>query len=428
VWLDPKEAEVIRIGIVIGSDFKGYPPGGGQPTIEIFLKYAQDRPFEIWLLGMSTSWDEPVGQVSKRRIYGRDYPFLPLFYFDAKRYANRRPLVPIRVQALLAYMLRRRQVRLMNFDLLYLHAPEALPFLWRKRQPVLYHLHGTQESAAEYSRYPIFKTPVFSSIYRWWVDYILEKSDEFIAIDNECYDLYTQRMPGKKERFHLLPTSIDVEQFRPREGFDRREGRSRFGLPPDGKMVLYVGRLSWKKGVELVMRAFALAAKEQTDAYLAIAGEGEDRQGLEALVRELDVSERVYFLGQVPHLPRPELPWLFNCADVSVVGSFHESLALVITEALACGTPVVSTRVGIAPAVIHNGSTGYVVESREPEEMAGRILQIIRDGEYDASACVAAAREYAETSKHICDVIEHLCDHNDVATGGSPAPSALQAH
>jgi glycosyltransferase involved in cell wall biosynthesis len=422
-----EEVEVIRIGIVVGSDFTGYPPGGGQPTIEIFLKYAQDRPFDIWLLGMSTSRDESVGQVSTRRIYGRDYPFVPLFYFDAERYANRRPLVPIRVKSLLAYLLRRRLVRLMNFDLLYLHAPEALPFLWQKRQPVLYHLHGTQESAAEYSRYPIFKARAFSSVYRWWIDSILERSDEFIAIDHECYDLYTRRMPGKKEHFHLFPTSIDVEEFRPREGFDRREARSGFGLPQDGKMVLYVGRLSWKKGVELVLRAFALAAAQQPDAYLAIAGEGEDRPGLEALVRELGMSERVYFLGKVPHLPRPELPWLFNCAEVSVVGSFHESLALVITEALACGTPVVSTRVGIAPDVVRNGTTGYIVESREPEEMAGRLLQIIRDGEYDRNACVAAAREYAETSKRICDVIEHLCVSSDLAMSGSQSSGTMRA-
>ena len=402
----------VRIGLVFATDFRGYTPGGAQPTIEIFMKCAQDRPFDIWLFGLTTDREETVGQISKRRIYGRDYPFVPLFYLDAARYANRKPFVPIRVQAFLAYLRRRPLMDSMNFDLLYLHAPEALPFLWRKRRPVLYHLHGPQEGAAEYSRYPIFQTRTFAYLYRSWIRSILERADEFIAIDRECYERYTQWMPHKKERFHLLPTAIDVEQFRPIFGFDRLESRRRFGLPPEGKMVLFVGRLSWMKGVDLVIKAFSLVASQVPDAFLAVAGTGEKRGELETLSRELGVREKVFFLGQVPHLPSPDLPCLLNCADVSVVGSFNESLALVITEALACGTPVVATPVGIAPEVIRDGVTGYLVRSREPAEMADRIVQIIRNGEYNSAECVGVVRKYAETSRPICDVIEHLCPQN----------------
>ena len=398
----------VRIGLVLGTDFRGYPPGGGQPTIEIFLKYAQERPFDIWLFGMSTSREEPVGKISKREIYGREYPFVPLFYFDPARRRNRKPIVPMRIRALLSYVWRRRLVDSRNFDILYLHAPETLPFLWHKRQPVLYHIHGTQESAAKYSRYPFFRTRIFSYPYRAWIDYILTRSDEFIAIDDESYELYTQRMPEKKQHFHFLPTSIDVEQFRPIPDFDRDEARSRFGLPLDGKMVLYVGRLSWKKGLELILRAFSAVASRLPGVFLAIAGEGEDRDGLETLTRELGLIERVFFLGQVPHLPRPDLPQLLNCADVSVVGSFHESLALVITEALACGIPVVSTPVGIAPRVIREGLNGYLVRSRDPAEMADRILQVVEAGSWGQRECVIAAHEYAESSKKICEVISGM--------------------
>src|SRR5258708_2270643 len=411
----------IRIGLVIASDFHGSPTGGGQPTIEIFLKYAQERHFDIWLFGMSTSQDEPVGKLSKRCIYGRDYPFVPLFYFDAEQYRNKKPLVPVRIRALLAYIRRRHVVDSMKFDLVYLHAPEALPFLWRKRQPVLYHIHGTQESAAEYSRYPIFKTRAFAYPYRAWVDSILKRSDEFIVIDQESYDLYTQRVAERTEHFPLCPTSIDVEQFRPISDFDRLEMRHWFGLPPEGKMVLYVGRLSWKKGIELVVRGFSLVAAQLPDSYLAIAGDGEDRAGLEALVHELGLAGRVFFLGHVPHLPAPDLPRLFNCGDVSVVASFHESLALVITESLACGIPVVSTQVGIAPKVIRDGVTGYLVRSREPAEMACRIVEIIRDGSCDPAQCIIAAREYAETSKNICDVItcmQEVTERSGLAVSG----------
>jgi glycosyltransferase involved in cell wall biosynthesis len=417
----------IRIAIVSCSDFKGDPPGGVPKVIESFLRHARERDFDVWLFGLTTSPEEPVGRVSQRQIYGRNYPFVPLLGFDAERYANRRPLIPIRIQMLMAYVCRRRLVESMNFDLLYLHEPEALPLLWNKRQRVLYHIHGTQESLAEYSRYPIFKTRLFSSFYRMWVDSIMKRADEFIAIDQESYDLYTRRMPERKENFHRLPGETDVEQFRPLPCFDRREGRSRFKLPPDGKMVLYVGRLSWKKGVDLVLRAFSLVVSRAPDAYLAIAGEGEDRQELAALVLELGLGEKVRFLGQVPHLPAPDLPILFNCADVSVVASFHEAFALVITEALASGTPLVSTPVGIAPKVVRNGVTGYILESRDPTEMAGRILQIILDGECDRSACAASAQDYGDTSKGICDVVEMLC-RQGISSARKPSGISIRSH
>ena len=406
--LAPKSERRLRIGIVFGSDFQGNPPGGGQPTIEIFLKYAQKRNYDIWLLGMSTRPEEPVGRPSNRKIYGREYPFVPLFHFDAKRYANRKPLIPLRLQALWGYLRQKHVVSSLEFDLLYLHAPEALPFLWNKSQPVLYHIHGTQESAAEYSRYPIFKTHLFSYPYRAWVGSILQRADEFIVIDQESYDLYTRRIPKKKDRFHFLPTAIDVEQFRKIPDLNRSHARRSLGVPDEGKMVLYVGRLSWKKGVDLLLRAFSILQQAQPDAFLAVAGDGEDRAALEGLASELNIASRVFFLGQVPHLPAPQLPILFNCADVSVVASFHESLALVITEALACGVPVVSTPVGIAPAVIRDGITGYLVQSREPSEMADRILRVIRDNAYLPDQCVEVAQPYAETSKHICGVIDAM--------------------
>ena len=402
------KGNTIRIGLVLASDFHGNPPGGGQPTVEIFLKYAQERPFDIWLLGMSSSPEEPIGQASKRQIYGREYPFVPLFYFDAARHANKKPLIPVRIQTFCAYLLQRRLVDSMKFDLVYLHAPEALPFLWRKRQPILFHIHGPQEAAAQFARYRVARSRPFMYLYRKIIRLILEKADEFIVIDDESYSLYSGVVPDRKNHFHLLPTAIDVDQFRPLPGFDKQVARRQFGLPEEGKIALYVGRLSWKKGLDLILRGFALLSQRMPNVYLAVAGAGEDRLALEALTRELGIDCKVFFLGQVHHLPSRDLPCLYNCADVSVVASFHESLALVITEALACGTPVVSTRVGIASKVIQNGVTGFILETRQPEELALRLIAVLQSGAIDSRRCVLAASEYAETSKQICNVIEHM--------------------
>ena len=419
--------DMIRIGLIFACDYKGFPPGGSQPTIEIFLKGARGRPFDVWLFGLTSSRDERVGKVSKRTIYGREYPFVPLFYLDVDRYKNRKPLIPVRVQAFASYLRYRSLINSFGFDLLYLHGPETVPFVFRKHGRVLYHFHGPDEEAAQYSRYSIFKTRAFAHLYSRGINAILENADQFIVIDPETYGRYTERMPHRKERFHLFPTAIDVEQFRPLPNFDRGAARDDLGLPPEGKIVLFVGRLSWRKGVDLALRAFALVAAKDHQALFVIAGIGEDRADLETLARELHIDKRVFFLGKVLHLPSPDLPRLFNCADVLVVASLQESLALVITEALACGTPVVSTLVGIAPTVVRKGITGYLVESREPAEMAARILQIIRDGEYDREACVAAAQPYGETSRPICDVIERLCQNGGQTERNPPTTPYVES-
>lgn len=415
----------VRIGLVLATDFCGYPPGGGQPTIEIFLKYAQERPFDIWLFGVSTSRHEPVGKASKRHIYGREYPFVPLFYFDPTRYRNRKPVVPLRIRALLAYIWRRRIVDSMNFDLLYLHAPETFPFLWRRSQPVLYHIHGIQEGAALYSRYPIFRTRAFLRVYSAVVHAILTKADEFIVIDPESYERYRKIFPSRADRLHLLPTSVDTDVFKP-----RREPasvlRTKFGLSLTGRIILYVGRLSMKNGVDLAVRAFAALSKDNKNnegVSLVIAGEGEERKSLEKLASALGVANKVRFLGHVEH---DSLPSLYCCAEVSVVSSRYESLALVILEALGCGVPVVATPVGIASQVIYDGVTGYLVQQRDPEEMARRLKDVLDGRIADRKQCVAVAQEYSQSSKRICDVIETLCSKGGAVASGNLKAAAVR--
>ena len=126
------------------------------------------------------------------------------------------------------------------------------------------------------------------------------------------------------------------------------------------------------------------------------------------MAHELGLDGRVFFLGYIPQPPSPDLPQLYNCTDALVLGSFHESLALVLAEALACGKPVISTPVGIAPQVIQDGVTGYLVQSREPAEMSIRMRQVLGSVEFDPSTCVKAARKYAGASEQICDVIEKM--------------------
>lgn len=392
-----------KIALISTTDFISFPLGGGLPTINIFLKYAREREFDIWLFGLTTTKKEPIGHVSYRVIYGIKYPFIPLVYVNPEQCLGKRPLIPIRMQTFMSYIIHRSAIDRYSFDLLYLHAPEGLPLFFNKKQRILFHIHGLEETAATYSRYGIFRSSLFMWVYKKAIRYTLERSDELIVIDDESYDVYTKMMPNEKDKFHLLPTAIDTDLFRPLP--NKHILKNEYRLPSDKNIILYVGRLSYKKGVDLILDAFYALHSQRPSTILVVAGEGEDETLFHERVGRLGIGSSVIFLGQISH---DELPKLYNCADVAVIGSFHESLALVILEALACGVPVVSTPVGIAPKVIRDGQSGFLVRSRNPEEMSDKLQLALVLEQREKQECVDVAAEYAATSKRICDVIEEM--------------------
>ncbi len=107
----------------------------------------------------------------------------------------------------------------------------------------------------------------------------------------------------------------------------------------------------------------------------SIQGNDPDVQTLRQLATELQIAERVSFLGAKP---QHELPLLYSAADVTVVPSYHESFGLVAVESQACGTPVVATRAGGLTTVVRNGETGYLVP-RCPGFFAERLDTLLRN-------------------------------------------------
>lgn len=137
-------------------------------------------------------------------------------------------------------------------------------------------------------------------------------------------------------------------------------------------VILGVGRLTDQKDFPTLLRAFA-KVQRQIDARLIILGEGEKRESLEALVEDLRLEEVVDLPGFVKN------PYSFmGAADVFVLSSIHEGLPTVLIEALACGTPVVSTDCPSGPSeILENGKYGSLVLMRDPEALSNSILSML---------------------------------------------------
>ncbi len=210
-------------------------------------------------------------------------------------------------------------------------------------------------------------------------------------------DMAALGMPREAITIHL--TGLDRAVFQPH---DRAQARAALGLPAGAQVLATVGALIPRKGQALVISALPALP----DAILLLAGAGPDEAALREQARALGVDGRVRFLGAVPHR---ELPVVLSAADVFVLPSASEGLANAWVEALACGTPVVTTPIAGAQELITTPDFGRLVE-RDPVAIAaavGRILaappprEAVRQGaegfswEVSAAALIAHWRRLA---------------------------------
>ena len=137
-----------------------------------------------------------------------------------------------------------------------------------------------------------------------------------------------------------------------------------------GTTLLSVGYLIARKGHELVIQAL----KQLPDATLLIAGEGPERERLGEIAQQSGVADRVQFLGRLGY---SKLADYYGAADVLVLASSREGWANVLLESMACGTPVVATRIWGTPEVVSQACAGQLVEERTPQALANGIRVLL---------------------------------------------------
>jgi glycosyltransferase involved in cell wall biosynthesis len=142
------------------------------------------------------------------------------------------------------------------------------------------------------------------------------------------------------------------------------------------KRILFVGRLHPVKGVRYLIQAMQLIHESHPETKLILVGDGEERDYLEDLTDHLGIRECVDFVGEVPH---ERIIDYLDHADVFVLSSLSESFGIVLLEAMACGLPIVATRVGGIPEIIEDGVNGYLVNPGDYQELSERIQLLLRD-------------------------------------------------
>lgn len=169
----------------------------------------------------------------------------------------------------------------------------------------------------------------------------------------------------------VVPNGVDIARFTARiSSEERMRLRTEFGLSNDDVVIVTASRLTLKNGVDDLIRSLTFLPKQYK---VLIAGDGEDRDKLHALVESKEVKDRVVFLGTRGH---GELPGILQCADIFCRPSLSEGLGNSFLEAMACGLPIIGTPVGGIPDFLTDGETGVFCQPRDPESIAKAALRI----------------------------------------------------
>ena len=254
--------------------------------------------------------------------------------------------------------------------------------LIRDRQIDIVHAHEVKSDVISLLASRLRRVTLVTTLHGWIGN--SRKQHAFIALDRRVvrsFDLviavsrpiFQEALDAgvPQSRLRLLNNAVVLEHYR-RNGTAGSLARL-IGREPRGPVVVSVGRLSAEKGHADLLDALALASRGGQRLEAVLAGDGAERQRLEARARDLGLADWVHFPG---YLERPQA--VLNEADLMVLPSHTEGLPNAALEALAMDVPVLATNVGGTPEVITDGETGRLVPARDPRAMAAALEDFLQ--------------------------------------------------
>jgi 1,2-diacylglycerol 3-alpha-glucosyltransferase len=281
-----------------------------------------------------------------------------------------------------------RLVATLDVDVFHAHHPFLLGSTARRLarrhgRPLVFTYHTRYE---KYAHYVPLRRPLVEALAVRLSARFAARADAVIAPSAVIRDELRAR--GVRGPIAVVPTGVDLDRFRPA---DRRAVRAGLGLPADGQLVLYVGRLDREKSVDQILLAFERVASTVSAAHLVLVGHGTEAERLKRLAGTLAAGGRVRFLGARAHA---QLPQYYQAADVFLFASETETQGLVLAEAAACGLPAVAVNAPGCDEVVRDGETGVLTKG-DPMALGDAVIALLLDSERRATLG-RRARQVAE--------------------------------
>ncbi len=273
-------------------------------------------------------------------------------------------------------------IRRMGLDILHVHHVPLLRMIYPFRK----HLGLKKLVLTEHAVYSISRFAAFQRFARKMQAGI----DAFTTVSEGVKNYFVERLGLDGAGIQVIPNGVDVARFR-----DLRDAEARRQLVSEGDesfMLITVGRLAEAKDFPILLRAVKIAREDGAPVRLALVGDGEMRDELSRMVRELGLEKAVNLMGR-----RVDIERLLCGADAFVMSSKREGLPMALLEAMASGLPIAATRAGGIPEVVRDGQDGLLVDCEDPVQLAGAIQRLCHDGDL-RTRLGKAARKSAEST------------------------------
>jgi glycosyltransferase involved in cell wall biosynthesis len=257
-----------------------------------------------------------------------------------------------------------------RIDLIHAHFayPEGLVGLLAKRRtgkPLVVTVHGYDILVEPTVRYGIRLDLRLDAIVRK----VLNEADVILTASRATFK-ESSRIVRQTGKVYLVPNGVNIRRFNP--SLDGSYIKKKLGINDHVKVVFTLRAHEPQYGIEYLLRAAPLLKKN--DIIFVIGGDGSLRPYHEQLAVDLGIREKVIFVGKIP---RNDVPYYYAMSDIVVVPSLQEAFGLVVSEALACGKPVIGTKVGGIPDQIIDGYNGCLVKPKDPKAIAEKILWLL---------------------------------------------------
>jgi glycosyltransferase involved in cell wall biosynthesis len=241
----------------------------------------------------------------------------------------------------------------------------------------------------------------------------LRRADGIVAVSQDLAERVVE-LGADPRGVEVVYDGIDDSHFHPGP---QDVARAELGLPPDGRVVLFVGNLIPVKGLDVLIRACALLRQQGLSFTCVLVGQGPLGAALRQQADRAGLEDCVRFLGALPH---DRLPAWYRAADVFVLPSHSEGVPCVLLEAAACGTPFVASRVGGIPEIAHLGPS-ELTPPGNVEHLAAALRRRLDGPRQDARPPVTI-RGWAEVAGQLAGLFEQVLERRRTGRDAAVAP------
>lgn len=269
-----------------------------------------------------------------------------------------------------------REIKAVDFEVAHAHTPQKFfaesiyifNLLAKRKKPYVVSIRLINRSLK-----PFLLS--ISDVYRKLVEKKIFKRASKIIVQSKANKAFMIRNCGAHpSKIAIVPNGVDTSFFNPKSIEDNQFEQNQKG----DKTLLFAGRLTSQKGVDVLLNAFAEIRQKHHNLKLLIAGDGPLRSYLRNLSSILNLQAAVIFLGAVSH---SEMPKLYFASDIFVLPSLSESFPNSLLEAMAMEKTIVATAVGAIPEIIRNGEEALIVPPGNSKSLTGAVERLLSDDE-----------------------------------------------